>query len=167
MQTIRGAPGAAPEKSPTTARKGPAGGSALPGRMLVALLMGWFLIALSALIHAAAAATLGGGWSSLGAMWLAAIVATSVAVWRARSRVAAWRRMCFLNGLASLGLLAAGAADIVGPDGPSEIIWPSGPVLGFSIASAVLAIAGLLLAALFFAVWYLQARHDAGLNEAA
>ncbi len=149
------------------AASGPARGGVLPGRLLAALLMGVVLLLLSALIHAAAAATLGGGWRSLGMLWLAAILATVIAVGRARSRVGAWRRMCLLNGIASLGLLAAGAADLAEPGAAPDLLWPTGPVLGFAVASAVLTVAGLFLAVLFFAVWHVLSRHDSGSEEPA
>lgn len=137
-----------------------ASGQPVRGRLAAALLMGLILLILAAMTDAAAAPRLGQGWASLGAIWLAALAATVLAVHQARSGIAAWRRMCLLNAIASLGLLSASAANLAGPRVPPDMLWPRGPVLGFSIASALLTIAGLLLAALFFAVWYLLSRHD-------
>jgi hypothetical protein len=146
---------------PAATAGGPARGSAFP-RVVAALVMGLVLLALSALIHAAAAASLGGGWMSLGAMWLVAVIATLLAVQRARSGAVAWRRMCLVNAVASLVLLVAGAAALAGPGGTPDRLWPNGPVLGVAVASAVLTIAGLLLALLFFGLWHLLSRRDAG-----
>ena len=135
--------------------------------ILVVLLLALALLALSALIHAAAAATLGGGWPSLGAIWLIAIAAILVTVFRARSRREACRRMCFIDGLASLGLLTAGAVDLSGLGRAPDVVPPPGPVVGFAVASSVLVIAGLVLAAVFFAAWYLSSQHATGAHRKA
>jgi len=135
--------------------------------ILVVLLLALALLALSALIHAAAAATLGGGWPSLGAIWLIAIAAILVTVFRARSRREACRRMCFIDGLASLGLLTAGAVDLSGLGRAPDVVPPPGPVVGFAVASSVLVIAGLVLAAVFFAAWYLSSQHPTGAQRKA
>jgi hypothetical protein len=81
----------------------PARHSAFRSRLPAALLMGAVLLALSALIHAAAAATPGGGWTSLGALWLARIVLITLVVYSVRNMLAVWRRMCLVNGIASFG----------------------------------------------------------------
>lgn len=137
------------------------------GRLLAALVMGLILLVLSALIRSAAAAALGGGWTPLGAIWLAAIVITLLAVYGARTSLAAWRRMCLINGAASLGLLGIGTADLVSPGISPDIVQPFGPVLGVALVSGALAAVGVFLAVLFFAAWYLLSRPGTGSDQHA
>jgi len=125
--------------------------------LLAALVLALILLALSALMHAAAAATLGGGWPSLGGSSLAAIAVAGLVIVLARSSAAACRRMCLVNGVASLGLLTAGVVNLSQPD----IVPHTGPVFGFAVASGVFAIAGLALAALFFVAWHVLSRRAA------
>ncbi len=133
------------------------------GWLLAALGLALILLALSALMHAAAAATLGGEWPSLGGSSVAAIAVAALVIFLAQSKAAACRSMCFVNGVASLGLLALGTVKFYEPD----VIPHPGPVFGFAVASSVLAIAGLALAAVFFAAWHLLSRHGAAHDRPA
>ncbi|HUZ75389.1 MAG TPA: hypothetical protein VMU87_20590 [Stellaceae bacterium] len=128
------------------------------GRLLAAVLLGLILLGLSALIHAAAAAPRGAGWPSLGATWFVAIIVILLAVHGARTGVVAWRRMCLIDGVASLGLVAAGAVDLV-DRGTEPYRPPFGPVFGVAYVSGIVAIAGFALAVAFFVAWFLLARH--------
>lgn len=141
-----------------TTSKAPTRDASVFGRLLAAAILGIVLLALSALIHAAAA-TIGATWLSLGAAWTIAILIILLAVYGARTSIAAWRRMCLINGIASLTLLAAGAAEFAGQAAPNHSLRPFGPVIGVAVASAMLAILGLVLALLFFVAWHLLSRH--------
>lgn len=142
-----------------TTSEAPTRNASVFGRLLAAAILGIVLLALSALIHAAAAATIGATWLSLGAAWTIAILIILLAVYGARTSIAAWRRMCLINGIASLTLLAAGAAEFAGQAAPNHSLRPFGPVIGVAVASAMLAILGLVLALLFFVAWHLLSRH--------
>lgn len=117
------------------------------------------LLALSALFRSAAGATVGGGWWSLTPVWIIAIIATLLAVYGAPTVIAAWRRMCCVNGFVSFGLLGFGSAELVRDGYPPEIAAPIGPLLGFALAAGMLTMIGTVLALLFFAAWYLLSRH--------
>lgn len=163
MGTMRSAPSISGRQATATSSEGMSEGmrhrtSAL-ARFLAAVIMGIVLLALSALIHSAAAATLGGGWWSLGAVWIAAVIATLLAVYTAPSHLAAWRRMCLVNGVASLLLLGFGTAELPRNGYPPELTVPIGPVLGVAIAAGMLVVIGSVLALLFFAAWHLLPRH--------
>jgi hypothetical protein len=136
------------------------------GRLFAVVFMGLVLLALTALFHSAAAATSGGGWVSLGAIWLAAILAILLAARGAGASVTIWRRMCLLDGLASLGLFAIGSVDLILRDTVSGI-QPVRPVFGVAVASGVLAIAGLVLAIVLLVAWYLLSRQRTGTSQHA
>lgn len=70
--------------------------------------------------------------------------------------------MCFVNGVASLGLLTVGVTDLPGLTSSPDIVPPPGPVFGFVVAAGILVIAGVILAAVFFAAWHLLSRHRFG-----
>jgi hypothetical protein len=142
-----------------TTSKAPTRDVSVFGRRLAAAILGVVLLALSALIHAAAAATIGATWISLGATWTIAILIILLAVYGARTSIVAWRRMCLINGIASLTLLAVGAAEFASQAAPSQSLRPFGPVIGVAVASAMLAISGLVFALLFFLAWHLLPRH--------
>jgi hypothetical protein len=131
------------------------------GRLLAAVILGIVLLVLSGLIHTAAAAAIGGTWVSLGVMWLVAVIIVLLAVYGARTRAAVWRRMCFINGVASLGLFSIGAADFASQRVARNVVLPFGPVVGVAVTSATLAIIGLILAAVFFIAWQIL-RHRPG-----
>jgi len=135
-------------------------------RLFAAVFMGLILLALTALFHSAAAATSGGDWASLGAIWLAAIGAIFLTARGARTSMTMWRRMCLLDGLASLGLFAIGSADLIIRNSPSDI-HPVRPVFGVAIASGVLAIIGLGLVVVFFIAWYLLSPQKSGSSKDA
>ncbi len=134
---------------------------------LAVLLLALALLALSALFHAAAAARIGGGWRSLGAVWLVALGVIFLALLLVRSSSVACRWMCFIDGVASLGVATAGAVNFTGSTYAPDVTPPPGPVLGFAVASSILVIAGLVLAALFFAAWHLLSRHQTGSGQHA
>jgi len=129
------------------------------------LILAALLLVLSALIHAAAAAPLGGGWPSLGAIWLAALAAIGLAVALTRSRSGTCRWLCLMDGMASVGMLAVGIVNMSGREQTPEALLPPGPVFGVAIASSALVIAGLILASVFFGAWYLMSRHPAGPDQ--
>jgi uncharacterized PurR-regulated membrane protein YhhQ (DUF165 family) len=127
-----------------------------------AVLLALILLALSAVFHAAAAATLGGGWQSLSAVWAIALAVAVLAIVRARNGKNACGRMCFVNGVASVGVLIVGTVEEIGPGALPNLMPPFGPVFRFAVASGVIVLVGSILALVFFAGWYLLSRHARG-----
>lgn len=138
--------------------------AAFVARLVAALVMGLLLLALSGLLHtAAAAATIGAGWSYIWATWLIAVIATLLIAFGAPTGRIAWGRLCALNGLASAGVLLVstvvalqerqkvfgGLADQAVSLGFAR---PIGAALGAALLSAALGIAALFLAVVLLGV---------------
>ena len=127
--------------------------------------MGLLILALSGLLHtAAAAATIGRGASYLWATSSVAVVITCLIAFNAPTGRVAWGRLCALGGLLSTGLLIvsvlAGQAsetpfgELADQAGWLEFVRPVGAVLGAAYLSGALGIAALLIAIVLFAISY-------------
>jgi hypothetical protein len=75
-------------------------------RIVAAFVMGLILLVLSALVHTAAAPTLGAGWSYLWVTWLIAGLIALPAARSAPTSRSFWARLCFVNGVASTAVVA-------------------------------------------------------------
>jgi hypothetical protein len=138
-------------------------------RLIAALAMGLLLLALSAVIHTAAAASFGVGWPYLWATEMgAAIVALGVAL-SAPSTLHAWRRLCLINAAAAgiaavlIGSLSA-SPPVQGTTGaPDTSPWlgaphPMGAAFGAALFSGLLGIAAATLAIVLLVIFYLLRR---------
>ena len=134
-------------------------------RLVAALIMGLLILALSGLLHTAAAgATIGRGASYLWATWSVAAIVTCVVAFSAPTGRIAWGRLCALGGLLSTGLLVAtllGAqakevpfGEFAGQAAWLEVVRPVGAALGAAYLSGALGIAALLIAIVLFAISY-------------
>lgn len=154
-------------------------GSALSvvGRVLAALLMGVLLLALSGLLHTAAAATLGAGWSYLWVTWLVAVLATIfVAVGAPTARIA-WGRLCLINGLAAAAVFVATMAGVppvgaVSGEIADQAAWlgvaqPLGAALGAALLSGALGIVAIGLAVVLVGAAHILRRFDARAHRLA
>jgi hypothetical protein len=134
----------------------------LINRLIAAFVMGLILLVLSALIHTAAAATLGGGvLSYLWVTWLIAVVIVVVAALTARAARAVWVRLCVVNGLASttaavclLALPEAALREMAEGAWSHYTPRPLGAALGTALASGAIGIAAVVAAIIFFASAY-------------
>lgn len=139
-------------------------------RFLAALLMGLLLLALSGVLHSAAAATVGAGWSYLWVTWIVAVLATASVVFTAPTAQMAWGRLCLVNGLAAGAVFVASMVALP-PAGasPGEIAdqtaWlgvarPLGATLGAALFSGLLGIVAIGLAMVLVAAAYILRHLD-------
>jgi len=140
--------------------------------------MGLLILALSGLLHtAAAAATIGRGASLLWATWSVAIVITCVIAFNAPTGRIAWGRLCIVGGLLSAALLvadllAAQAGEPRFDEFVDQAAWldpvrPVGAALGAAYLFGALGIAALLVAVVLFAISYGLLRPSKGLRRRA
>jgi hypothetical protein len=135
----------------------------LINRLLAAFIMGLVLLVLSALVHTAAGATVGGGWSYLWVTWLIAGLIVIVAAVSAPAARTAWARLCVVNGLASTAagvfLLALPLNEAALREMAERASWPYatrplGAALGAALASGALGLAAVVIAIIFFTCAY-------------
>lgn len=134
-------------------------------RLIAAAVMGLLILALSGLLHTAAAgATIGRGASYLWATWSVALIITCAVAFNAPTGRIAWGRLCALSGLLSTGLLLANLLAAHANEAPfgefsgqaawPEFVRPIGAALGAAYLSGALGITALLIAIVLFAISY-------------
>jgi hypothetical protein len=135
-------------------------------RIVAAIVTGLILLVLSALVHTAAAASLGTGWSYLWMTWLIVVLIALLALSAPTSR-SVWARLCFVNGLASAAVAAcvlalplpeAALREIGKGASLPRVVRPLGAAFGAALASGAVGIAAIVAALLFFACAYLFRR---------
>jgi hypothetical protein len=137
----------------------------LASRMLAALIMGLILLALSGVIHTAAAARLGGGWSYLWATWLVVALAVLAIALGSPTPRHAWSRLCLINAAAagtvfSLCVITGPALRAIAGDRSEPFSWPGEPyppgaAFGVALLSGAVGIASVILAIVLVGVFYL------------
>jgi hypothetical protein len=137
----------------------------LARRMLAALIMGLILLALAVIIHTAAAARLGGGWSYLWVTWLVVALAVLAVALGSPTPRHAWSRLCLINAAAAgtvvgLCVIAGPALRAIAGDRSEPFSWPGepyppGPAFGVALLSGVVGIASAILAIVLVGLFYL------------
>jgi hypothetical protein len=141
----------------------------LASRIVAALIMGLILLALSGVIHTAAAARLGGGWSYLWMTWLVVVLAVLAVALGSPTPRHAWSRLCLINAAAagiafSLCVITGPALRAIAGDRSEPFAWPGepyppGPAFGVALLSGVVGIASAILAIVLVGLFYLLRQH--------